>query len=180
MFKLVTTRFNTDTWNENETYRKKKNCTGCIYGSPKEMPEKIEYGTTVCVIEMNNTSNHIEGIGIIQNKPVTDKYCKIYSDNNYNRFTYMSNFRLDREELLIQKEELVRIFDHILFKEKTHLKRGYGFTTVPEKLLNHELCKNINIKKEIQHIFMTCYKNGIDEERQEQMQEQMQECDLKI
>jgi hypothetical protein len=48
---------------------------------------------------------------------------------------------------------LVNILDHILFKEKTHLKRGSGITTVPDKLLRHSVCSDINIKDELITIF---------------------------
>jgi hypothetical protein len=51
-------------------------------------------------------------------------------------------------------EHLVRIFDHILFKEKTHLKRGSGFTTVSDKLLKHSICENLNIVRIIKNIFI--------------------------
>jgi len=50
---------------------------------------------------------------------------------------------------------LVKILDYILFKEKTHLKRGSGFTSIPEKLLKHPICENIELKKELRELFIT-------------------------
>jgi hypothetical protein len=61
--------------------------------------------------------------------------------------------------LLQYNENLVKSLDHILFKEKTHLKRGCGFTTIPEKLIKHPICNNLNIKKEIQNIFIRVFNN---------------------
>ena len=40
-FYLATTRFNNETWNQNETYRKKYNIKGCIYGTPIRIARKI-------------------------------------------------------------------------------------------------------------------------------------------
>ena len=97
---LITTRFNNDTWTENIKYRQVYN-TPCIYGSPQELnSNKIQYQTSIFVIEMNNTTNQIEGIGLIKNFNHTDKYYLIHSDYNYNRYIYKSNYRLDRTHFL--------------------------------------------------------------------------------
>jgi hypothetical protein len=158
MYTIVSTRFNNTTWKENQNYRLKKNVC-CIYGSPQEMSPKIDYDSIVFVVEMNNSTNKIEGIGLIKNHPYSDKYYKIYSDGNFNRYIYKGKYYIDRETLLRNYQHLVEILDYILFKEKTHLKRGSGFTTIPEKLLKHKMCENINIKKEIRDLFILKYRN---------------------
>ena len=155
MYTFVSTRFNNDTWNENKEYRLKKELY-CIYGSPQEMSPKIDYNSIVFVIEMNNSKNEIEGIGLIKNHPL-DKYCKIYSDANFNRYIYKSKYHIEREVLMRYNQILVEVLDYILFKEKTHMKRGAGFTTIPDKLLKHVKCDNIDIKKEIRNIFLSKY-----------------------
>jgi len=165
MIFFVTTRFTDDTWRENYNYRLKlsendqNNANECIYGSPQEMSPKIFGNSIVFVIEMNNTQNKIIGIGLIKNKPLLNKYYKIYNDCNYNRYVYKSRYHIDREKLIQYNENLVKSLDHILFKEKTHLKRGCGFTTIPEKLIKHPICNNLNIKKEIQNIFIRVFNN---------------------
>jgi hypothetical protein len=53
---------------------------------------------------------------------------------------------------------LVEILDFILFKGKTHLKRGAGFTRIPDKLLMNKLCHNRNFTKEITHAFTHYFK----------------------
>jgi hypothetical protein len=153
MNSLVSTRFNQDTWEENKRYRVAHNIN-CIYGSPLEMCNRICVDSNVFVVEMNNISNKIEGIGLIRNKPYVDKYYKIYNEGNYNRYIYKSDYHISRERLLDINEDIVKIFDHILFKEKTHLKRGMGFTSIPEKLLNHSICENKNIKRVLREIFI--------------------------
>jgi hypothetical protein len=153
---LFSTRFNDITLEQNMNYRTKNNIK-CIYGIPYEISTKIFVDDDIFVIEMNNSKNRIEGIGLIKNRTCNDKYYKIYQDGNYNRFIYKGKFHLSRDELLNLNEELVRILDYILFKEKTHLKRGSGFTTVPNKLLNHNICENMNIMRTLKNIFIESF-----------------------
>jgi len=153
LINLVSTRFNNETWEENLNYRKKYNIA-CIYGVPLEFSEHILIDSNVFVLEMNNSKNIIEGIGLIKNRPCLDKYYKIYKEGNYNRYIYKSNYYLSREQLLKSNEEIVSIFDYLLFKQKTHLKRGSGFTTVPEKLLNLFIRENMNVKRTLRDLFI--------------------------
>lgn len=154
MIYLVSTRFNQETWLQNEDFRKKYNYSGCIYGVPQPMSPKIEIDGSVFVLEMNNTSNQIEGIGFIKNNLRLDKYFRIYNDGNYNRYVFKGNFRINRDQLYNINSFLVESLETILFKRKTHLKRGMGFTTVPEKLLKDELWNKLNVKEEIKTIFI--------------------------
>ena len=158
MYTLVSTRFNNDTWRENGEYRLKHDYK-CIYSDQQKMSPKILEDSLVFIVEMNNDKNQIEGIGLIKNKPIFDRYYKIYDIGNFNRYTFKSNYYLSREELLQYNEILVQIFDYILFKEKTHMKRGAGYTTIPEKLLNHQKCEKINLKQEIKNIFLLNFRN---------------------
>lgn len=157
MINIVSTRFNNETWNENNNYRINKNIS-CIYGSPQQMSPKIYSNSIVFVVEMNNTINQINGIGLVRNKPDVDKYYKIYTDVNYNRYIYKSEYHISREILETYNEGLVHALDNILFKGKTHLKRGNGFTTIPEKLLKCDDCRGLNIKKEIQNVFINYFR----------------------
>ena len=159
MFSIVSTRYNDITWQENINHRKKNNLDGCIYGAPHMLSDKILVDSLVFVVEMNNSLNRIEGIGLMKNNIRLDKYISVYKDGNYNRYVYKGNYHIDREVIIRHNSLLVDIFDYILFKEKTHLKRGAGFTTIPEKLLNHKKCQNINIKKEIKDIFINVFEN---------------------
>ena len=58
---ITVARFNELTYEENKKYRAKSSHK-CIYGFDKEISETIPYGSTVYVIEMNNTTNEIMGI----------------------------------------------------------------------------------------------------------------------
>jgi hypothetical protein len=159
----MTTRFNNETWDENKNYRL-KNSTPCFYGSTQEMSPKIIHNSIVFMIEMNNSKNQIEGIGLIRNNPLLDKYYKIYETGNFNRYVYKSNYHIDRETLIRYNEKLVRALDHVLFKEKTHQKRGDGHTTVSDKLLKHKMCDGIDVKKEIRFVFIDMFGKKSTEE----------------
>jgi hypothetical protein len=163
MVKIVSTRFTNTTLQENRDYRVKHPLPVCIYGSPQEFSPKILYDEVVFVVEMNNDINKIEGIGLIRNKPYRDRYYNIHTNGNYNRYIYKSNYFIDRDTLLRYNVRLIEVLDYILFKEKTHLKRGSGFTTIPEKLIKHKFCETMNILQDIRDIFMNLFGSNIDE-----------------
>jgi len=183
---VVTTRFNTDTWNENSEYRKRirefetkeedgagtgagagagtgEPCklTRCIYGAPQKLTEKIGNNELVFVVEMNNTINKVEGVGLIRNQVLnkTDNafYYRVYKNGNYNRYIYKSAYHLDRKTLETLCERLVVILDFICFKGKTHLKRGSGFTRIPDKLYKYKICEGFNMKSMLREVFKTYY-----------------------
>jgi hypothetical protein len=56
---ILSSRFSTDTWGENETYRTRRNSRGCIYGCPLRISSKIHINMFAYVLEMNNTTNRI-------------------------------------------------------------------------------------------------------------------------
>ena len=153
MYTIVTSRFNNETRDANYAYRIKHNFA-CMYCCPSELSQKIPYNTPVFIIEMNNSTNKIEGIGLIKNKLETKKYYKVQSDSNTNRYTYIGDYFIDRNIIDDYNSPLVYALEQILFKGKTHSKRGGGLTTIPEKVLKFEVCEGINIKKEIKEIFI--------------------------
>lgn len=157
MITFVSSRFTNSSWQENDNYRIKHGLIGCIYGSSQEMSPKILPSSIVFVVEMNNDKNQIEGIGLISNKPYLDTYYKIYSHVDYNRYIYRGNYHINREMLIRYNPMLVAALDYILFKEKTHSKRGAGFITIPDQRFLHEKCNNINIKDEIKRIFIDAF-----------------------
>ena len=126
--------------NNQKNNQENNNVNGCIYGTPVKIKTSILPDTTLLVIEMNNTKNKIEGIGIIKNNlmPENRKYYKIYSDNNYNRFIYKSNFRIDKNDFTANEKEVLTLLEHFLFKTPYHCKRGQGIQKIPLKIVNHE------------------------------------------
>ena len=159
-FYLATTRFNRETWKQNETYRERKNIDGCIYGTPMKIARTIPLESYMFIIEMMNlpkshpdAPGKIMGIGYIKNVVYTRKRHKIYNDNNYNRYHYTSELRIGREVMKEEDESMLELLETMVFRGYSHLKRGQGITCVPNKKLeNRELRKTI--KKYIFGLFL--------------------------
>jgi hypothetical protein len=66
---------------------------------------------------------------------------------------------MERELIYRYNSKLVDILEVILFKGKTHSKRGLGLTCIPEKVLTFEICKGIDMKQEIKRLFIEYYNN---------------------
>jgi hypothetical protein len=132
MYYLATTRFNTDTWRQNNEWRERKEWKGCVYGTPVRIADKYTPDAHMFVLEMHNDKNKIQGIGLVKNKNHIGKYHKIYEDGNYNRYIYKSTKRIDRSELDREQKKTIRILDILLFKGSRHLKRGHGILVVPQ------------------------------------------------
>ncbi len=138
---ICVTRFSEATFNENRLWIKNNNSSlGCIYGTPIKVSDLIDPNTQLLVLEMNNTNNCIEGIGIVKNNLVKEnrKYYKIYSINNYNRYIYKSNYRIDRKNFTSYENEIIELLEDYLFKSAYHCKRGQGIQKLPKKVVNNE------------------------------------------
>ena len=132
---IGTTRFNKYTIKENKNWKINNNFNGCIYGLGTTIQKNVPIYSNVFVIEMNNSKNKIEGIGLIKNHYYFDKKYNIYQDNNYNRYVFKGEFYKSRDELLRINEEFVDKIENILFYGYTHLKRGQGITLISENKL---------------------------------------------
>ena len=137
MAHIITSRFDNSTWDENCKFREKHQEIGCIYGSPQKITEKIPLNSLVFVVEMNNSTNKIEGIGLIRNLLRPEKKMRIYEAGNYNRYTYQGKYHLNRSVLEATIPQIIKILEQLVFTGKTHLKRGKGFTRISEKLYKH-------------------------------------------
>jgi hypothetical protein len=136
---IVTSRFNNNTWKENQIFRDKIQF-GCIYCAPDMITTKIPTDSVVFVLEMNNDTNKIMGIGMVRNHPVCGKYC-VYSNGNYNRFVYSGKYRIDRNEMTEEEDKIMQAFDILCFKGNTHMKRGQGLKSFPVDMLFR--CKKV-------------------------------------
>lgn len=145
IFYLLTTRFNNETFEENKIFRLKHNFNGCIYNEPREIPCSVNINHKLFVFEMNNQKNEIMGIGLLD-KQVYKRY-KVHRDMNYNRYTYIGKYRLDRDYITREDMEYLKIIETIVFKGKDHVKRGHGFISIPQKKIE----KN---KKELLHFIL--------------------------
>lgn len=161
---IACTRFNMETYYENKRWRENNNYSGCIYNTPRQIKPTIPLMLNIIIFEMNNYTNKIVGIGLIKNSVVCDKYYKIYNDQNYNRYSYKGKYRIDiellREKMLREMNceniKWIEKLELLLFKGKTHFKRGHGIQELPAFILN----SGINFHKNIQELFIS--ELGID------------------
>lgn len=160
MFTVVTGRYDDETWSASYNYRIKKKLA-CIYAPPCRMSPQIDLNSPVFVIEMNNSTNRIIGIGLIKNKIETDKVYKVQPDTNYNRYIYIGQYHISRDVINEYNPFLVFVLEEILFKGRTHSKRGAGLTKIPERVLKLDVCEGIDVKKEIRSVFVQHFKSKI-------------------
>ena len=151
---IFVTRFDEKTIEENRNWLKKNNDIGCIYGSPIKITEKLLPETYILVIEMNNSLNKIEGIGVIKNKLVLHdkKKYKIYQENNYNRFIYKSNIRIDKTSFNNYEKSIIFDLENLLFKSHNHCKRGQGIQHISKRINEN---KDFNYKKFSYNMYFT-------------------------
>ena len=156
MFHLASTRFNNTTFAENMAYRQTHKINA-IYGTMIKMHAKINIGSFVFIIEMNNDTNMIEGISLVKNSLVLEKKHKIYDNDDYNRYIYRSDYWLSRQQIMDIDSNVIETFDKILFKGKTHMKRACGITVLNEKLfITWKLVMNV-WKEHIRRIFIQVF-----------------------
>ena len=130
---IVTTRFNNATWQENIAYRQINNIK-CVYCSPETTANFIPPDVVMFVLEMNNDTNTIMGIGMVKNHPICNKF-RVYRNGNYNRYVYTSKYRIDRTEMTESEEKIMQAFDILCFTGNSHMKRGQGLKTFPMIML---------------------------------------------
>ena len=153
---LMTTRFNTDTWNERERWLTQVQWTGAYYGTPKEVKASVK--GLMLVLEMHNSENKVKAIGLVKaHAHQTDRVHQIYNDRNYNRYIYKSKYRLilDQIELLPLEKKIIAIFNQLLFKGACHLKRGQGIMEVPDWIMQN---KQVDFLKHLKALFARYFK----------------------
>ena len=77
----------------------------------------------------------IEGIGLCINKPLSARIA-VYGQHKYDRVIYAGRYRVDRSQL---NHMLCQRLDELCFQGNCHLKRGIGFTSIPNAWLGRDL-----------------------------------------
>lgn len=159
---IATTRFNNLTYAENKSYRENETQPfACIYNVDQPVSQNIRNNIDIYVLEMNNETNQILGIGKIRNEPIYNKY-KIYQDDKYNVFSYIGDNRIDRNDMTYEEEQIMKVFDILCFKGKKHLKRLKGIKSFPFDMLYN--CKGVvDLVDFIKNSFKTRFTNKIEE-----------------
>jgi hypothetical protein len=163
---IAITRFNEKTWNENVGYRKRYNLNGCLYGSPIQISHTIPLKSIVYVIEMNNTTNKIVGIGKIINVFNTELHnthaFKIYGDYNYSRYVYYGEKHIDKVNFSRELNNICDFLEWFMFRgygpldkprRGTHYKRGMGINKLPAKILYSYYNYTLTLDRQIEYYF---------------------------
>ena len=154
---ICTTRFNTETLQQNFEWRRRyQKLDECVYGSPIPMKHAVREGAWMIVLEMQNDANKIAGIGLVKNSPNLPsvpipqnskdkcggsvlKPSSVYSCGNYNRFIYQGAYRIDLlsndpDDIELTREErlVIKILELALFYGPNHSKRGKGICELPK------------------------------------------------
>ena len=179
---ICTTRFNSDTLQQNCAWRRRhQKLDQCVYGSPIPMKHAVRENAWMIVLEMQNDANRIAGIGLVKNSPnlpnVTIAHGSsgsgsgtalkpsVYNCGNYNRFIYQGAYRIDllSNEIELTREEqlVIKMLELALFYGPNHSKRGKGICELPKhvaSLYDFKEClkqlvqRFIKIKKEINNV----------------------------
>jgi len=131
---ILTSRFNNNTWWENSNYRSTRQHMKCIYCSPGPISCNIPNDSIMFILEMNNDTNKIIGIGMVRNHPILNKY-SVYSEGNYNRYVFVGKNRIDRTHMSEEEERIMKVFDILCFTGNKHMKRGQGLKLFPIEML---------------------------------------------
>jgi len=151
---ICTTRFNTETLQQNcEWRRRHQKMDECVYGSPIPMKHAVRESAWMIVLEMQNDANKIAGIGLVKNSPNlpgvpilqgsnSSGGCKkpsVYKCGNYNRFIYQGAYRIDLlsndpDDIKLTREEelVIKMLELALFYGPNHSKRGKGICELPK------------------------------------------------
>lgn len=139
-FTICITRYNNKTWAERNAWLVRNPECRCIYKSPVPIKTHIPYQAPLFVLELNNDTNQIMGIGRIINEIRADRPYRIYADQNYNRYTYLGRTRLDREVIMQSRvnARIIETLERMLFYGARHVKRGQGIDEVPVRIRNNK------------------------------------------
>lgn len=145
---LMTIRYTNQTYQEMQNY-----CVGtgkkgikCAYGVPIPVSKCVVPDSVLMVMEMNNDTNQIVGVGLVRNTiqepgSIGRKHFSIHDNGNLNRYVYLGTKHIRRDELTEHEEEVFAAFDRICFKGRKHLKRCVGITYFPLDIT--EACKEL-------------------------------------
>ena len=134
---ILTTRFSNYGVKENQLWRDDNGLdSSCVYGTPVMITHRVMDDAYAFVIEMNNDKNKIEGVGLIKNKLCEQRYRRIHSEPNLNRYSYQGEYRVDVSQIGDNTEDqyykkLIRALEVLLFKGKRHSKRSIGISRIP-------------------------------------------------
>lgn len=151
VYDIYTTRFTSDTYYQNMRYKQNIEWNGSLYSTmlmfPVNTPDKF-----IFVLDMNNTTNKIVGIGLVRNVLSKDQNINIYSNPSFNNYIYKSKYYISITHISDEtndendetnsdinwKQFIEDEFEAKLFYGKSHSKRGGSFMAFPRKFRNRK------------------------------------------
>lgn len=168
---VVAARFSETTWKEHCVYRERKKINGCVYGTPLPIANSIPYRSPVFVLEMNFKEHRIMGVGLIINDFLMGVH-HIYKDTHFNVCSYSGKYRVDREEMNREEEELMIVFDDALFWKSKIWRTRNGLTQIPVWV--REL-PNLRYKEILRNMFIKRFRNENIEDIEDKVNEKQSE-----
>ena len=145
-YELMTTRFTDETFQQYQRYKNNHQIDGSLYNVAYYLRfNTVKLNVPMIILEMNNTQNKLMGMGLVLNQFQDMNKHDIYTDINYNRYTYQSKYYISFAEYspdwkyvpdLKTVRKVIFALETVCFFGKTHIKRGAAFTRVPTKLLS--------------------------------------------
>jgi hypothetical protein len=139
---VATTRFNNQTWQENQDFLAKAITddtlppkTRCIYPCSVAIGETVPLAANLFVLEMNNETNQLLGVGLIKNHPPIFHRYQVYSQDKYNTYAYQGVHRIDRNDMDEEELALLRRLEFYCFRGSRHQKRMVGIRLFPIDIL---------------------------------------------
>ena len=122
---------------EVQRWKDMKKWEGCVYSVPKPIAKCIRKRKYIFVIEMNNNTNKIEGIGFIRNIDNLGRNTGIHHDMKYNLYNYNSSFHVGFKDMCKKDNgNYIEFLTRLLFYGRSHYKRGPGIITVSPSRFN--------------------------------------------
>lgn len=122
---------------EVQRWKDTKNWEGCAYSVPKPIPKSVRKRKYLFIIEMNNDTNQIEGMGFIRNIDNLGRNTGIHCNMKYNLYNYNSKYHIDRKKMQEKDNgDYLEFLTQLLFYGHSHYKRGMGIITVSPQRFN--------------------------------------------
>ncbi len=127
MVNVLLHKHSNDTYTALNDWRNKKNLSGTTYNLNSKLDKSLPEKTPLYIIDINNDTNRIEGIGVLYKCKIKKLYkYNIYSHRERNRYSYKTPFYMKRDALiqLNNKSKLcIEFLEYILFFGKKNYKR---------------------------------------------------------
>ena len=150
-FDIYTTRFTTETYEENRAYKQNilDGFQGSLYSTTLPFPVNASLSKYFFVLDMNNTTNKLMGVGFVKNILAKDQKIRVHKRQGFNLNIFKSDFYISLDSMgslekggrSLWKTYIAKEFETYLFYGKSHMKRGGAFTRFPLKKMEYKHLK---------------------------------------